>query len=141
MFNIYKNQQKKLEKSALSIIDYRNGKYQGSINNNSMIRQGLGTLMDHHYLLVIANWSEGKVNKQCIIIYPDNSIFYGFIDKNISNGLGCFLIAGKLQIYSLIVEGNHDLFVIDDNINKSLLFLEVSKEVSQKLYSSKFRKS
>lgn len=49
-------------------------------------------------------------------------------------GMGCYQVSAKLQIYSFIGTGTEDLFVLDDNHNRNLILLAISREVMQKLY-------
>lgn len=61
MLNSYKNENKNNDKNELRILDYRNGKYQGTTLGLNMTRDGIGMIMDHNYLLTIASWRAGLV--------------------------------------------------------------------------------
>lgn len=134
MYNIYKNEKKSSDKSELRILDYRNGKYQGTTVGSQMTRDGVGMVLDHNYLLAIAAWKEGYVDGEVIIIFPDCTIFYGFLKNKLPVGIGSYQVSGKLQIYSHIGNANEDLFVLDDNTNKTLILLAISKQIMEKLY-------
>lgn len=54
----YKSQHQK-SNNELRILDYRNGKYQGTTKGLQMVRDGLGMILDHNYLFAIAAWKEG----------------------------------------------------------------------------------
>lgn len=134
MFNIYKNEKRNTDKSQLRILDYRNGKYQGTTVGQQITRQGIGMVLDHNYLLTIAAWRQGYVEGQVLIIFPDCTMFYGFLKNRLPFGIGCYQVTGKLQIYSLIGNGEEDLFVLDDNSNRTLILLAISKQIMGKLY-------
>ncbi len=61
MLNADKNDNKDKDKNQLRILDYRNGKYQGTTLGLNMTRNGIGIALDHNYLLTIASWKEGNV--------------------------------------------------------------------------------
>jgi hypothetical protein len=134
MYNIYKNEGKNNDASELRIIDYRNGKYQGTTTGPQMTRQGVGMVLDHNYLLAIAAWKEGCADGPVITVFPDCTIFYGFLKGKLPVGIGCYQVGGKLQIYSLISSGDEDQFVVDDVISKNMILFAVSKKIVQKLY-------
>jgi hypothetical protein len=52
MFDLFPNEQGK--SSSLGTIDYRNAKYHGHTLSNEP--EGLGIVLDHHYLLTISQW-------------------------------------------------------------------------------------
>lgn len=127
MLNPYKNENKNREINELRILDYRNGKYQGITRGAEMVRDGIGIVLDHNYLLSIASWKRDTVEGETFIIFPDNTIFYGFIKNKFPIAFGCYQVSAKLQIYSSIGEGKEDLFVLDDNNNKNLIMLAISR--------------
>jgi hypothetical protein len=102
MYNSYRYQKKPINSQQLRILDYRNAKYQGSITGINLIRNGHALLLDPNYLFVMANWQNGKIEGHSFIVYPDDSIFYGFIDNNSPANFCCFQLNKKVQIYSLI---------------------------------------
>jgi hypothetical protein len=59
MFNAYKNERKNNDNNELRILDYRNGKYQGTTTGAQMMRHGIGMMLDHNYLLSMASWKVG----------------------------------------------------------------------------------
>lgn len=61
MFNTYKNDKKNNDKTELRILDYRNGKYQGTTSGDQMTREGIGMVLDHNYLFSISSWKGGNV--------------------------------------------------------------------------------
>lgn len=127
MYNIYKNEKKNLDTSELRIIDYRNGKYQGTTVGVQMTREGVGMILDHNYLFAIATWKQGFVDGPAIIVFPDCTMFYGFLKNRLPVGIGCYQVSAKLQIYSLIGSGEEDFFVLDDHNNKNMILLTASK--------------
>lgn len=68
-----------------------------------------------------------------MIIFPDNSIFYGFVKDYLPFGICSFLISNKIQIHSSIGKESKDLFVIDLNNSKNLILLEISKQLKSKI--------
>lgn len=134
MYNIYKNEGKSGDASEPRIIDYRNGKYQGTTVGPQMTREGVGMILDHNYLLAIAAWRTGAADGPVLAVFPDCTLFYGFLKATLPVGIGCYQVAGKLQIYSSIGSGSEDLFVLDDCPSKTLILLAVGKKIMQRLY-------
>jgi hypothetical protein len=99
-----------------------------------LTREGVGMLLDHNYLFAIANWRQGSVEGEVIVVFPDCSLFYGFLKNRLPVGIGCYQVTGKQQIYSFIGKGDEDLFVLDDNANKALILLAISRKNMEKLY-------
>lgn len=41
----------------------------------------LGILIDDNYSFVLSEWKENKIEGPFFMVYPDESILYGFIEK------------------------------------------------------------
>ena len=54
-------------------------------------------------------------------------MFYGSVRDKFPFGIGCYQVSGKLQIYSHIGGASEDLFALDNNNNKNLILLAVSR--------------
>ena len=50
------------------VLDYRNGKYIGEVNNKQ--HDGLGIFTDENWSTCVGNWSSHKLNGHCMIIMP-----------------------------------------------------------------------
>ncbi len=127
MHNLYKNSRRNNDASELRIIDYRNGKYQGTTIAPNMVREGVGMILDHNYLFAIAAWKQGFADGPAFIAFPDCSIYFGFLKSKLPVGIGCYQVSGKAHIYSLIGTGEEDLFVLDDGFNKNMVLIAVAR--------------
>lgn len=105
MHNLYKNERKNTDASELRILDYRNGKYQGTTTAPLMTREGVGMVLDHNYLFAIAAWKQGVADGPALIVFPDCTLFFGFLKGKLPVGIGCYQVSGMAQIYSLIGSG------------------------------------
>ena len=136
MYNSNKYQKNQINKSQLRTLDYRNAKYQGIVSGISLIRNGCGLLLDQNYLFLMANWQNSKVEGQTFILYPDDSLFYGFISNNSPANFCFFRLAKKVQIYSLIEKGDSIIFIIDLFTNKNLVCFSINREVIENILSA-----
>lgn len=57
------------------VIDYRNGRYQGQIKNQSP--HGLGIFIDKNFMFCLAEWMGGEIKGYAMIIFPSGRIFCG----------------------------------------------------------------
>lgn len=94
----------------------------------------MGAILDHNYLLSIAAWRDGIVEGEVFIVFPDCTTFYGFLKNKLPQGVGCYQVPGKLQIYSLIGQGEDDLFAFDDHPGKTLILLAMPRRIMANLY-------
>lgn len=83
----------------LRILDYRNGKYQGFTIQDSFIKDGLGTwqpyiiigiLIDDNYSFLLTEWKQDAIDGPFFMVYPDESIMYGFIEKQKIGEMVCY---------------------------------------------------
>ena len=65
---------------TLRQLDFRNGKYQGYANGNSL--NGFGLLLDNDYRFMISYWNNNNLNGPSLIIFDDSTIIYGKIKQN-----------------------------------------------------------
>lgn len=65
----------KINFGMITIIDYRNGRYQGQVLNQKP--HGVGVFMSVNLTLIFSEWIRGQMSGSTIIIYPDGSTFYG----------------------------------------------------------------
>jgi hypothetical protein len=99
-----------------------------------MTREGVGMVLDHNYLFAIAAWKQGTADGPAFIVFPDCTLFFGFLKGKLPVGIGCYQVSGKTQIYSLIGSGEEDLFVLDDSFNKNMILIGVGRQIMQSLY-------
>lgn len=68
-----------------TIIDFRNGRYQGEIKNK--LPDGVGIFFSIDLIFIIAHWKEGKMFGKAIIIYSTGAIFCGAIENDKPKGI------------------------------------------------------
>jgi hypothetical protein len=82
-----------MNKKYFGSIDSRNIKYQGSIKNGEY--DGIGIILDHHFLFAIANWQDESPDGPVFIVFPNRSILYGEIKNKKLNGFCCYQKVSK----------------------------------------------
>jgi hypothetical protein len=107
------------------VVDYRNAKYQGELSEYERKPHGMGMLLDIDFLLVIANWQEGLVENECIVVYPNGNIFYGFLKDNRPASCSAFQISKYKTIYSFLKQDEHSIFIIDCQLRHTLTLVRV----------------
>lgn len=60
----------------MDIVDYRNGKYQGSVASNKQ-RHGMGIFIDDDLTFYISNWQQNKLNGPTLIYLTHGKYMYG----------------------------------------------------------------
>ncbi|CAM6002816.1 unnamed protein product [Sphagnum balticum] len=93
-----RGRQKGKENTELRILDYRNGKYQGTTAGINMMRSGVGMVLDHNYLLGVGQWRNGQLEGAGFIIFPDGSLFCGFLRQTIPWRICSYQVARKYSI-------------------------------------------
>jgi hypothetical protein len=81
------------------IIDFRNGRYQGSADIYSRRPFGRGMFLDENYLFVLSDWIDGAASGKTFAIYPDNHIFYGHLLDGRTNKLCAYKQPDKYTVY------------------------------------------
>ena len=89
--------------SNLRIMDYRNAKYQGE--TYKYLRNGLGLLLDDHFTLIIGEWNKNQLHGSCVIVYPENMIFYGKYLNGFPDGLAVFQLENQTNLFCTFREG------------------------------------
>ncbi len=133
MYDSYEWGQSRRKEERLRIVDYRNAKYQGTTAGARMVRSGVGMALDHNYLLALAAWRAGRVEGEALVVYPDNSLFAGRVQKALPAGLCTYQVSKKCKIYGSLGTGEEDLFVFEDSKARSLVFLGVGREVMRRM--------
>jgi len=64
-----------MSKNYFGLLDSRNTKYQGLINNDSF--NGIGIILDHLYTLSISTWKSSNLNGPSFTIFPNQEILFG----------------------------------------------------------------
>jgi len=93
----------------------------------NLTRNGHGIILDQNYMFVMANWLNAKIEGHSFIVYPDDSLFYGFISNNSPANFCCFQLAKKVQVYSLIEIGDQINFIIDLFPSRSLACFSINR--------------
>ena len=86
-------------KHDISIVDYRNSKYQGELNPETLQREGVGMCLDHNYLLALGKWKRNVLEGDCFIVYPDRTVFIGRMRQQFPEGLCVFMMENGQKIY------------------------------------------
>ena len=61
--------------SRLSVLDYRNGRFQGQIYKHRP--HGIGAFFSLHLNLIFGSWKNGQLSGKSLIVNPNGSIFCG----------------------------------------------------------------
>ena len=63
-------------KMQSDIVDYRNGKYQGTINLSKQ-RHGLGVFIDDDLTFYISHWNKNKLHGSTLVYLAHGKYMYG----------------------------------------------------------------
>jgi hypothetical protein len=50
----------------------------------------MGLAINEDFLLAIGVWKKSRMEGEVFIIYPDETIFYGFLKGDFPNGICCY---------------------------------------------------
>lgn len=78
------------KKTRSTIIDYRNGKYQGCVKWDTERRQGFGIVIDDDLSIYFSEWDDGKLNGLTFVYFVDGTYLYGNWRNNQPNGINIF---------------------------------------------------
>lgn len=82
----------------IKIIDYRNGRFQGFLDEECY--SGLGATLDDEFGFSLSYWKNGSMNGPCLFIFPDEKLFYGQFLNNRAQGVCCYDMGDECQIYA-----------------------------------------
>ena len=68
------------------VIDFRNGRYQGQVYLNQP--HGFGCFLTLNFALILAEWNQGKISGNTLIVYPNGSMFLGTVEGGEVKGVG-----------------------------------------------------
>lgn len=80
-----------------SFIDFRNVAYHGQTPKGKP--HGLGMLIDTQLLFLIAEFREGEIEGPVFAVYGDCKVFCGRIKSKQPDGVCCFYLKDKMQVY------------------------------------------
>jgi len=80
-----------------NFIDFRNAVYQGQLQDGKP--HGLGILIDHQLLFMLAQFRYGEVEGPVFAVYPDCKIFCGQIKSKELSGLCCFFLKDRMRVF------------------------------------------
>ncbi len=63
------------------------------------MRNGFGIMMDDNFTLIIGNWTRNILNGSCVIVYPENIVFYGNYLNGYPDGLCIFQLENMINLY------------------------------------------
>jgi len=64
-----------------TIIDYRNGKYQGTIQTHTRLPHGIGMFLTQDYHIALGSWKQGRIEGEGLILYPNGNICFGTFSR------------------------------------------------------------
>lgn len=64
------------QKHSHTVIDYRNARYQGSVNQSSC-RHGLGIMVDDDLSFYVSQWNNNLLNGETLVYISHGKYIYG----------------------------------------------------------------
>jgi hypothetical protein len=117
--------------------DYRNGKYQGGFSSGSGLREGIGLLLDHNYLLALARWRCSQVEGPLFLLFPDRSLFTGDLSESLPKGLCTFRTSSGSHIYCRFEQKGVSTFLFEDPLRQTLQAVKVGSSTLSTLISDR----
>lgn len=110
-----------------TIIDYRNGKYQGTIEAQTRLPNGMGMFLSQDYHIALGFWKQGRIEGECFIVFPNGSISFGKFSKGQPSDLCCFQLTNGKILYAF-TSSSQDCVCLVDSFNKSITVVRMHRD-------------
>ncbi len=83
-------------------------------------------MIDDNYSFVLSEWKEDTIDGPFFMVYPDESILYGYIEKQKIGEIVCYEVNKE---FNMILSKNSNILLVDLLPSSSILVFKIDKNL------------